>query len=187
MVPLFISPFQFLLSLSIFGFSKSPPHSSIIYTTSHPMNSIISDIYVLSLLIFIGKHIKIYYYYINNELIIYKEKITILPLIPPDHIHKIYKNIVSSLRFNCYLCGPFNKTEISNLVNSIQNAIRIKSNSSRNINFYPQNSRSNTIHFHTTYEIEILKVKTERLSHNLNFLIAGRCCSGKGSTLYIKH
>jgi hypothetical protein len=122
-------------------------------------------------------------YYFN----IYKEKITIIPLIPSDHIHKIYKNIVTSLRFNCYLCGPFNKTEIINLVDSIKNAIRIKSDSPRDRNFYPKNSRSNTIHFHTTYEIEILKAKTERLTHDLNFLIAGRCCSGKGSTLYIKH
>ena len=121
-------------------------------------------------------------YYFN----IYKENITIIPLIPSDHIRKIYKNIIHALRFNCYLCGPFNKIEINNLIDSIKNAVCIKADFSRERKFYP-NNLSNTIHFNTTYEMEILKAKTESLTHNLNFLIAGRCCSGKGSTLYIKH
>ena len=121
-------------------------------------------------------------YYFN----IYKENITILPLIPSDHISKIYKNIIHAHRFNCYLCGPFNKIEINNIINSIKTAAYIKADFSRKKNPY-LHGLSNTIHFNTTYEMEILKAKTESLTHNLNFLIAGRCCSGKGSILFIKH
>ena len=116
----------------------------------------------------------------------YKEKIRRLPLIPSDHQHKIFRNIVTSLNFNCYLCGPFNKTEIIQLVDAIKTSVLVRADFSRERSSYP-NNLSNTIHFPTVYEMEILKAKTNALNEYLNFLVAGKCCSGKGSTLYIKH
>lgn len=120
-------------------------------------------------------------YYFN----IYKEKINFLPLVPSDYQHHIYKKIVKSIHSNCYLCGPFNKIEIRNIIDAIKTAVCVRADFSRERSFYPH-GLSNTIHFDTIYEMDILKTKTNCLTNNLTFLIAGRCCTGKGSTLYIK-
>ncbi len=115
----------------------------------------------------------------------YKEKIKLLPLIPSDHQHKIFRNIVTTLNFNCYLCGPFNKTEIISLVDAIKTSVLVRADIPRPKPYYSK-SLSDTIHFDTVYEMEILKAKTNALNEYLNFLIAGKCCKGKGSTLYLK-
>jgi hypothetical protein len=118
---------------------------------------------------------------------IYKENIHIAPLIPSNQRHKIYKNIIKTLKCNCYLCGPFNKTEITKIIDSIDTSICLKWDlPARPKNHYPRSLQS-PIHFNTFYEMEIFKTKVNALNHSLKFLVAGRCCSGKGSTLYIKH
>jgi len=118
---------------------------------------------------------------------IYKEKIIIIPLIHSKLLHKIYTKNNTPLHSNCYLCGPFNKIETTNIINSIDNALRIDHRLFCSLpRPYPK-GLSNTIHFSTLYEMDILKTKAYRLTDDLNFLIAGRCCDGKGSTLYLKH
>ena len=121
----------------------------------------------------------------------YKENIAFLPLVPIPHQKKIYSNIVTSLHFNCYLCGPFNKTELSNIIDSIRTAIGIRAWSSPPVelprSFPFSRALQNTIHSNSSQEMEILKAKVNALNENLNFIIAGKCCKGKGATLYIKH
>ncbi len=117
----------------------------------------------------------------------YKEKLHISPLIPSKHQDQIYKKYTQPLNYNCFLCGPFNKTEVTNIVDSINSSICLKWDlPARPKNYYPRSLQS-PIHFGTVYEMEIFKTKVHSLCENLNFLIAGRCCSGKGSTLYVKH
>ena len=115
----------------------------------------------------------------------YKEKINILPMIPSSHCELIYKNVIHTLKYNCYLCGPFNKNEISKIISTIKSA-RNNSRPDRPKNHYPRNPQF-PIHFNTLYEMEIFKCKTAYLDNNLCFLVAGKCCDGQGSTLYIKH
>ena len=117
----------------------------------------------------------------------YKEKLHISPLIPSKYQKQIYKKYVHPLNYNCFLCGPFNKTEVTNIIDSINSSICLKWDlPARPKNYYPRSLQS-PIHFDTVYEMEIFKTKVNNLCENLNFLIAGRCCSGKGSTLYMKH
>lgn len=118
---------------------------------------------------------------------IYKEKLHIIPLIPSKQQKQIYKKYVHTLNYNCFLCGPFNKTEVTKIIDAINSSICLKLDfPARPKNYYPRNLQS-PIHFNTVYEMEIFKTKVQSLCQNLNFLIAGRCCSGKGSTLYMKH
>jgi hypothetical protein len=118
---------------------------------------------------------------------IYKEKLHISPLIPSKQQKLIYKKYIQPLNYNCFLCGPFNKTEVTNIIDSINSSICLKWDlPARPKNYYPRSLQS-PIHFSTVYEMEIFKTKVHSLCENLNFIIAGRCCSGKGSTLYMKH
>ena len=117
----------------------------------------------------------------------YKENIHIAPLIPSKHQKMIYKKYTHPLNYNCFLCGPFNKTEVTNIIDAINSSICLKLDfPARPKNYYPRNLQS-PIHFDTIYEMQIFKTKVNNLDEHLNFLIAGRCCTGKGSTLYIKH
>ena len=116
---------------------------------------------------------------------IYKEKLHISPLIPSKHQKLIFKKYIQPLNYNCFLCGPFNKTEVTKIIDSINSSICLKWDlPARPKNYYPRSLQS-PIHFDTVYEMEIFKTKVHSLCENL--LIAGRCCSGKGSTLYMKH
>lgn len=117
----------------------------------------------------------------------YKEKIHITPLIPSKHQEMIYKKFTHPLNYNCFLCGPFNKTEVTNIIDAIKSSVCLKLDfPARPKNYYPRNLQS-PIHFDTIYEMQIFKTKVNMITEHLNFLIAGRCCTGKGSTLYIKH
>jgi hypothetical protein len=118
---------------------------------------------------------------------VYKEKLHIIPLIPSKQQKQIYKKYVHPLKYNCFLCGPFNKTEVTHIIDAINSSVCLKLDfPARPKNYYPRNLQS-PIHFDTVYEMEIFKTKVNNLNEDLNFLIAGRCCAGKGSTLYIKH
>ena len=58
---------------------------------------------------------------------IYKEKLHIIPLIPSKQQKQIYKKYVHPLNYNCFLCGPFNKTEVTNIIDAINSSICLKS------------------------------------------------------------
>ena len=115
---------------------------------------------------------------------LYKEKLIIYPTIPSYLHKKVYREIPHYYNSNCYLCGPFNKKEFNNIINAINNSHR-KEYPTRPKQYWPQ-SLSDSIHFDTTYEMDILKTKTDSLNNYLKFLISGNCCQGKGATLYIK-
>ena len=115
----------------------------------------------------------------------YKEKVNIIPSIPLKHCKLIYNTEPKTFNYNCYMCGPFNKIEVSNIIEAIENS-RNRSLPDRPKLYYPQNPQF-PIHFTSTYDMNIFKTKVSTLALNLKFLLSGRCCNGQGSTLFIKH
>ena len=125
---------------------------------------------------------------------LYKEKNIIHPRISNHNLSiiyntKQYKYILSNPMWSCYKCGLFNYTEVVNIVDALEHAVLI------NPNGYSQyaadaarftNRLSQHIHFKTLKETNDLRCKVNLNNHLLNFNMYGRCCSGTGSTLYIK-
>lgn len=115
---------------------------------------------------------------------LYKEKLIIYPTIPSYLHKKVYRKTPHYYKTNCYLCGAFNKKEFDNIICSINNAYT-KEYPTRPKQYWPR-SLSSSIHCDTAFEMGILKTKVDSLNNYLTFMIAGKCCSGNGSTLYIK-
>ena len=115
---------------------------------------------------------------------LYKENIIIYPTIPSNLHKKIYRKTPHYYKTKCYLCGPFNKKEFDNIICSINNSYK-KEYPTRPKQYWPR-SLSSSIHCNTAFEMGILKTKVDSLNDYLTFMIAGKCCSGNGSTLYIK-
>jgi hypothetical protein len=115
---------------------------------------------------------------------LYKEKFIIYPTIPFNQHKKFYRKTPHYYKTNCYLCGPFNKKEFDNIISTI-NKSYTKEYPARPKQYWPTNL-SSSIHFDTSFEMGILKTKTDSLGNYLTFIIAGKCCDGAGATLYIK-